>query len=176
MDIYFEIAVTVLLALLLIVEFKRLQLAKSHNHTAAATPQTPAKEDKSVQPQKSTPVVASECEHLKDTIEEELSKLRRYNTYSLTLMEFSINLDAHKVSEKLKEFVRKSDRVHTCNNKLYLFFPFTRYNSSLKEKIENRVLTHLQGQFDKEVKFITTKFYGFKYDPELRDEEFPIIN
>lgn len=165
---YFEIAVIVLLALILVVEYKRYQILRSHKNGVED-------EVNGVQDEKNG-ANGNSCEQLIEHIEEEKSKLRRYNTYTMTLMDFSANLDADEVVSKLRTFVRKSDRVFTCKNKVYIFFPFTRYDSTLKSKIENRVLTHLQSEFEKEVKFVTTKFYGFKYDPELRDEEFPLIS
>jgi len=116
------------------------------------------------------------CEILMKHINKEKSKLRRYNTYTLTLMDFTTNFDANDVAVKLQTFIRKSDSVFACGDKIYIFFPFTRYDSKLKEKIENKVLTHLRNEFKKEVKFITTKFYGFEYNPKLRDEEFPLIS
>ena len=164
---YFEIVVITLLVLLLIVEYKRYQVARRENESAK--PSTNGSDVQSTY----SPNLANQ---LIEYIEEEKSKLRRYNTYSMTLMDFSVNLDGDEVAKKLKTFLRKSDRVFTHKNKVYIFFPFTRYDTALKSKIENRVLTHLQSEFEKEVKFITTKFYGYKYDPELRDEEFPLIS
>ncbi|MGM0622629.1 MAG: hypothetical protein ACQESH_01280 [Campylobacterota bacterium] len=167
---WFEIVIVVLLTLLLIIEFKRLQILKANKKQH--------KNEKNGQNEHATvaTTIQTDCTGLKRHIEEEISKLRRYSSYTLTMMDFTLNLEPDLVAQKLQTFVRKSDRVFICNSKVYLFFPFTQDGPQIRQKIENRILTHLEGEFDKEVKFITMKFNGYKYDPELKDEEFPLID
>ncbi|MGM0533512.1 MAG: hypothetical protein ACQERK_03340 [Campylobacterota bacterium] len=163
--LYLEIAIALLLVILIIIEYKRLALLKAHTAKGVA-------HEESAIPQSETGK-AQDCDALHEHIEEEISKLKRYNTYSVTHMNFTMNLDAVDVAKKLKDFVRKSDRVFACKHKVYIFFPFTKDSHSIRQKIEKRILNHLQGEYDKEVKFITVKFQGFKYDPELNIDLFP---
>jgi hypothetical protein len=161
--IYLEAAIALLLAILIIIEYKRLQLLKSRDSDSQ---QEHAQNSESISS-------AQGREGLSEHIEEEISKLKRYNTYSVTHMNFTMNLDAEDVAAKLKNFVRKSDRVFACKHKVYVFFPFTKDSQAIRQKIEKRILNHLSSEYEKEVKFITVKFQGFKYDPELNIDLFP---
>ena len=167
----FETVVIVLLVLILVIEYLRYSAAKKLSNSTAHPNASSASVPQSV----SSSHGSGDCHFLKTCIDEEISKLRRYNTYSLTLMDFTLNLDADMVAKDLEEFVRKSDRVFVCRNKIYIFFPFTKDSSEVRKKIEKRIFTHLQAEHGDDVRLITVKFRGFVYDPELKPEEFPAI-
>ncbi len=164
MTLYIEIAIALLLLVLIVIEYKRFTAQKQ----VAATDRD-ASGSAAYKRQKTTHNNMG-CTFLESHIDEEVSKLQRYSSYGVTLMNFSMNADPADILHELRDFIRKSDRIFVCEDKVYIFFPFIQDDQNTRIKIENRIVGHLEKQLKKKLQFTNLKFQRFEYDPQFKRE------
>jgi len=78
------------------------------------------------------------------TIEQEISKVERYEDYSFCLVALVFEEYPSALQDDIRTFVRKSDSVYTFDKKIYIIFPFLHVDSAFEEKINSKLVAHIE--------------------------------